>query len=64
MRAYLDYYGISYDVVEVDPVLRQSIKWSNYKKVPIMIANFGDAYQVRILFKFYVGESSVCIPLI
>ncbi|KAL3283747.1 hypothetical protein HHI36_017916 [Cryptolaemus montrouzieri] len=32
VRAFLDYYGISYDVIEVDPVLRQSIKWSPYKK--------------------------------
>ncbi|XP_044764612.1 prostaglandin E synthase 2 [Coccinella septempunctata] len=37
VRAFLDYHGISYDVVEVDPVLRQSIKWSPYKKVPILV---------------------------
>ncbi|GJQ88054.1 Su(P) [Trypoxylus dichotomus] len=45
VRAYLDYYGISYDVIEVDPVLRQSIKWSKYKKVPILVADIGTAYQ-------------------
>ncbi|XP_065161734.1 prostaglandin E synthase 2 [Atheta coriaria] len=38
VRAFLDYYGISYDVVEVDPVLRQATKWSTYKKVPILLA--------------------------
>ncbi|XP_018319954.1 prostaglandin E synthase 2 [Agrilus planipennis] len=42
VRAFLDYYGISYDVIEVDPVLRQSIKWSPYKKVPILLVNVGE----------------------
>ncbi|KRT81447.1 hypothetical protein AMK59_5328, partial [Oryctes borbonicus] len=45
VRAYLDYHGISYDVIEVDPVLRQSIKWSNYKKVPILVADISGSYQ-------------------
>ncbi|RZB38893.1 prostaglandin E synthase 2, partial [Asbolus verrucosus] len=45
VRAFLDYYGISYDVIEVDPVLRQSIKWSTYKKVPILVANLNEVYQ-------------------
>lgn len=38
VRAFLDYYGISYDVIEVNPVMRKQIKWSHYKKVPIVIA--------------------------
>lgn len=46
VRAFLDYYGISYDVVEVDPVLRQSIKWSTYKKVPILLAQVNNGYQI------------------
>lgn len=33
VRAFLDYSGISYSVVEVDAVLRQDIKWSEQKKV-------------------------------
>ena len=33
-RVFLDYYGISYDVVEVNSVKRTEIKWSKYKKVP------------------------------
>ncbi|CAH1155568.1 unnamed protein product [Phaedon cochleariae] len=45
VRAFLDYYGISYDIVEVDPVLRQSIKWSPYKKVPILVAKTDQGYQ-------------------
>ncbi|KAK4873090.1 hypothetical protein RN001_015119 [Aquatica leii] len=45
VRAFLDYYGISYNIVEVDPVLRQSIKWSSYKKVPILLAEVEGGYQ-------------------
>ncbi|CAD6194966.1 unnamed protein product [Caenorhabditis auriculariae] len=37
VRAFLDYYGFSYDVVEVNPVTRTQIKFSkDYKKVPIL----------------------------
>ena len=46
VRAFLDYYGFSYKVVEVNPVLRQQIKWTDYKKVPIVLANIEDGYQV------------------
>lgn len=45
VRAFLDYYGISYNVVEVDPVLRQAIKWSPYRKVPILVAKVEDGFQ-------------------
>lgn len=45
VRAFLDYYGISYNIVEVDPVLRQSIKWSAYKKVPILVVEMDEGYQ-------------------
>lgn len=45
VRTFLDYYGISYDVVEVDPVLRGQIKWSPYKKVPILLAKVDGGYQ-------------------
>ena len=45
-RAVLDYYGFSYNIVEVNPVLRQQIKWSEYKKVPILLAYVEGVYQV------------------
>ncbi|KAL0279772.1 UNVERIFIED_CONTAM: hypothetical protein PYX00_001258 [Menopon gallinae] len=45
VRAFLDYYGISYDVVEVDPVLRQQTKWTTYKKVPILLVKTDEGYQ-------------------
>lgn len=38
-RTFLDYFGLNYNIVEVNPVLRQQLKWSqNYRKVPIMLA--------------------------
>jgi len=36
-RVFLDYFGFSYDIVEVNSVLRQQVKWSKYKKVPILV---------------------------
>lgn len=39
VRAFLDYHGLHYDVVEVNPVLRQEIKWSAYRKVPILMVD-------------------------
>ncbi|XP_070581740.1 prostaglandin E synthase 2-like [Ptychodera flava] len=38
VRAYLDFYGLTYDVVEVNPVLRKEVKFSTYRKVPIVMA--------------------------
>ncbi|XP_005088854.1 prostaglandin E synthase 2 [Aplysia californica] len=38
VRAVLDYHGFSYDVVEVNSVTKKELKWSEYKKVPILIA--------------------------
>lgn len=46
VRAVLDYYGFSYNIVEVNPVLRQQIKWTEYKKVPIVLAYVDGVYQV------------------
>ncbi|XP_011879923.1 PREDICTED: prostaglandin E synthase 2 [Vollenhovia emeryi] len=45
VRVFLDYYGISYDIVEVDPVLRKEIGWSSYKKVPILLTKVDGGYQ-------------------
>lgn len=57
VRAFLDYYGISYDVVEVDPVLRQEISWSSYRKVPILLVKVKDGYQP-------LNDSSMIISLL
>ncbi|CAL7943655.1 unnamed protein product [Xylocopa violacea] len=57
VRTFLDYYGISYDVVEVDPVLRKEISWSSYKKVPILLAQVKSGYQP-------LNDSSMIISLL
>ncbi|PIA36494.1 hypothetical protein AQUCO_03400412v1 [Aquilegia coerulea] len=36
VKAFLDYYDIPYKVVEVNPISKKEIKWSEYKKVPIL----------------------------
>lgn len=48
VRAFLDSKGLSYSVVEVDAVLRQSIKWSPYKKVPMLLAKTKDGKYVQL----------------
>ena len=35
-RAFLDYYGLEYKSVEVNPLTRKEIKFSKYKKVPFI----------------------------
>uniref|UniRef100_A0A3B4ULH0 Prostaglandin E synthase 2 n=1 Tax=Seriola dumerili TaxID=41447 RepID=A0A3B4ULH0_SERDU len=39
VRAFLDFYGLPYEIVEVNPVMRQEIKWSAYRKVPILMVD-------------------------
>lgn len=36
IKAFLDYHDIPYKVVEVNPISKKEIKWSDYKKVPIL----------------------------
>ncbi|XP_061434815.1 prostaglandin E synthase 2-like [Lethenteron reissneri] len=37
VRAFLDYHGLPYRLVEVNPVMRREIAFSSYRKVPIVI---------------------------
>lgn len=37
VRTFLDYYGMKYNIVEVDPLFKKEIKFSEYKKVPIVV---------------------------
>lgn len=53
----MDYYGVSYDIVEVNPVFRTEAKWSSYKKVPILLAKVNGGYQP-------LNDSSMIISLI
>jgi glutaredoxin len=75
-RAFLDYYGIDYEIVEVNPLFRREIKFSKYRKVPFIVC--GDDAQVcfcmymyscvpyqdkrSLLHKFMVKSYNVYIP--
>ncbi|XP_051150827.1 uncharacterized protein LOC127265170 [Andrographis paniculata] len=39
VKAFLDYYDIRYQIVEVNPINKKEIKWSDYKKVPILMVD-------------------------
>ncbi|KAL8514769.1 hypothetical protein ACS0TY_013739 [Phlomoides rotata] len=39
VKAFLDYYDIPYKVVEVNPLSKKELKWSEYKKVPIVVVD-------------------------
>eukprot|EP00088_Acartia_fossae_P059945 TRINITY_DN716_c0_g1_i4.p1 TRINITY_DN716_c0_g1~~TRINITY_DN716_c0_g1_i4.p1 ORF type:complete len:436 (-),score=98.95 TRINITY_DN716_c0_g1_i4:1225-2532(-) len=53
-RAFLDYFGVNYDVIEVNSVLRTQMKWSKYKKVPVVVIEYKD----KIL---QINDSSVIV---
>eukprot|EP00271_Cylindrocystis_brebissonii_P009178 TRINITY_DN23859_c0_g1_i1.p1 TRINITY_DN23859_c0_g1~~TRINITY_DN23859_c0_g1_i1.p1 ORF type:complete len:255 (+),score=76.01 TRINITY_DN23859_c0_g1_i1:2-766(+) len=37
VKAYLDYHSVPYRVVEVNPMGKKELKWSQYKKVPVLV---------------------------
>ncbi|XP_059571580.1 prostaglandin E synthase 2 isoform X2 [Alligator mississippiensis] len=47
VRAFLDYHGLPYEIVEVNPVMRKEIKFSSYRKVPILLTNTGNSLQLN-----------------
>lgn len=49
VRAFLDSMGFTYSIVEVDAVLRQDIKWSKYKKVPMVLARCENGEYVQLI---------------
>ncbi|KFM64768.1 Prostaglandin E synthase 2, partial [Stegodyphus mimosarum] len=59
VRAFLEFYGIPYNVIEVNPVMRQQIKFSKYKKVPILIAQERDSE-----VKHQLNDSSVIVSIL
>ncbi|XP_062938106.1 prostaglandin E synthase 2 [Cynocephalus volans] len=54
VRAFLDFHALPYQVVEVNPVRRAEIKFSSYRKVPIVVVQEGDSSQ-------QLNDSSVII---
>ena len=55
IRTFLDYYGIEYTKVEVHPIFKREIGFSDYKKVPIVVVD--DEIQVlsakTLVYLFY-----------
>ncbi|XP_041098694.1 prostaglandin E synthase 2 [Polyodon spathula] len=47
VRAFLDYHGLHYDIVEVNPIMRKEIQFSQYRKVPILLADDGETLQLN-----------------
>lgn len=39
LAAFLDYHDIPYKVVEVNPMGKKELKWSDYKKVPVLVVD-------------------------
>ncbi|XP_032089251.1 prostaglandin E synthase 2 [Thamnophis elegans] len=56
VRAFLDYHRLPYDIVEVNPVMRKEIKFSSYRKVPILLIDTESTLQLN--------DSSVIISTI
>lgn len=48
-RAFLDYFGLNYDVIEVNSVMRTQVKWSAYKKVPILVVETPEGESIQLV---------------
>ncbi|XP_018587114.2 prostaglandin E synthase 2 isoform X1 [Scleropages formosus] len=68
VRAFLDYHGLPYEIVEVNPVMRQEIKWSEYRKVPIVVLNgtvqINDSSVIISALKTYMISREKTVPQI
>ncbi|XP_060199855.1 uncharacterized protein LOC132628137 [Lycium barbarum] len=39
VKAFLDYYDLPYKIIEVNPISKKELKWSDYKKVPVLMVD-------------------------
>jgi len=68
--AFLDYNKIPYKVVEVNPISKKEIKWSDYKKVPILtvdgeqMVDSSGLSHVLFLTCIFLFRSKMCISLV
>ncbi|KAL4237117.1 hypothetical protein ACF0H5_005498 [Mactra antiquata] len=60
VRATLDYFGFAYDVVEVNSVTKKQIKFSEYKKVPILVVD-GKSGDSEFTLQFNDSSSIVSV---
>lgn len=58
VRAFLDYHGLSYNVVEVDGVRKKDLKWSDTKKVPTLLVETKDGKYLQLT------DSSVIVSVL
>lgn len=58
VRAFLDYHGISYNVIEVDGVTKKDLKWSQTKKVPSLLVETPDKKYLQLT------DSSVIVSVL
>ena len=65
-RAYLDHSGISYQVVEVNPLFKREMKFSKYRKVPFLVSSDGTQVSIVTNSTYYptrVRSRGKVIPL-
>lgn len=53
-RAFLDYYGIKYGKVEVNPLFKREMKFSTYKKVPFIVVE-GDGAESGLQVESHIA---------
>ncbi|KAJ8286458.1 hypothetical protein GJAV_G00039470 [Gymnothorax javanicus] len=60
VRAFLEYHGLEYNIVEVNPISREEIKWSTQRKVPLLtvdeaeLVELNDASLITSTLKTYL----------
>lgn len=60
VRAFLDFYGFSYDVIEVNSVTRSQTKWTNYRKVPFLVIKFPNSERMLVSYWLaYIGSNQL-----
>lgn len=69
LRAFLDAYGFEYDVIEVNSVWQTQLKWSKYRKVPILMVKqegqkeiqLNDSSMIMSVLASYLEDPSLSI---
>jgi microsomal prostaglandin-E synthase 2 len=59
VKAFLDYNRIPYETVEVNPITKKQIKFSGFKKVPIVTINSKDTMEDSMKIIEYLRDSSL-----
>ncbi|XP_045626305.2 prostaglandin E synthase 2 [Procambarus clarkii] len=46
VRTFLDYFGLSYEVIEVNSVTRSQTRWTDYRKVPFLVVQLPNSEEI------------------